>query len=218
MTSERKPVTADELLAMGKDGSRYELIRGVLVPKEPTGEPLMTAEELLLLPRGDGRRYELIRGVLVEKMPTGDAHGDTTVLTAYFLTQYTFDSGNGVTRTGEPGFRLATEPDTVRAPDVAWIASGRIPEGTQGYPEFAPDLAIEVKSPSNSNAEMGEKASMWLAFGSREVWVLDPENSSVIVRRGYSPPVVLSENDVLDGWDLLPGFSVEVWRLFRRQR
>ena len=218
MTSERKPVTADELLAMGKDGSRYELIRGVLVPKEPTGEPLMTAEELLLLPRGDGRRYELIRGVLVEKMPTGDAHGDTTVLTAYFLTQYTFDSGNGVTRTGEPGFRLATEPDTVRAPDVAWIASGRIPEGTQGYPELAPDLAIEVKSPSNSNAEMGEKASMWLAFGSREVWVLDPENSSVIVRRGYSPPVVLSENDVLDGGDLLPGFSVEVWRLFRRQR
>ena len=218
MASERKPVTADELLAMGKAGSRYELIRGVLVPKEPTGEPLMTAEELLLLPRGDGRRYELIRGVLVEKMPTGDAHGDTTVLTAYFLTQYTFDSGNGVTRTGEPGFRLATEPDTVRAPDVAWIASGRIPEGTQGYPELAPDLAIEVKSPSNSNAEMGEKASMWLAYGTQQVWILNPENNTVIVRRGYSSPVFLSENDVLEGGDLLPGFSVEVWRLFRRQR
>ena len=218
MTSNRKPITADELFAMPKDGNRYELIRGVLVPKEPTGEPLMTAEELLRLPRGNGKRYELIRGVLVEKMPTGDAHGDTTVLTAYFLTQYTFDSGHGVTRTGEPGFRLETEPDTVRAPDVAWITSGRIPEGTQGYPELAPDLAIEVKSPSNSNAEMGEKASMWLAYGSQQVWILNPENTTVIVRRPYSEAVVLSENDVLDGGDLLPGFSIEVWRFFRRQR
>ena len=218
MTSERKPVTADELLAMGKAGGGYELIRGTLVPKHPTGGQVMTAEELLRLPRGQGKRYELIRGVLVEKMPTGDAHGDTTVLTAYFLTQYTFDSGNGVTRTGEPGFRLATEPDTVRAPDVAWIASGRIPEGTQGYPELAPDLAIEVKCPSNSNAEMGEKASMWLAYGTQQVWILNPENNTVTVRQGYSSPVVLSENDVLEGGDLLPGFSVEVWRLFRRQR
>ena len=218
MTSERKQVTADELLAMGKAGSGYELIRGTLVPKQPTGEPVMTAEELLRLPRGEGKRYELIRGVLVEKMPTGDAHGDTTVLTAYFLTQYTFDSGHGVTRTGEPGFRLGTDPDTVRAPDVAWIALGRIQEGTQGYPELAPDLAIEVKSPSNSNAEMGEKASMWLAYGSQQVWILNPENTSVIVRRPNCEPVVLSEADLLEGGDLLPGFSVEVWRLFRRQR
>ena len=218
MTSEGKPVTADELLAMGKAGNGYELIRGTLVPKHPTGEPVMTAEELLRLPRGEGRRYELIRGVLVEKMPTGDSHGDTTVLTAYYLTQYTFDTGNGVTRTGEPGFRLRTNPDTVRAPDVAWIASGRIPEGTEGYPELAPDLAVEVKSPGNSSAEMGEKASMWLAFGSHEVWILDPESSSVIVRKPNSEPVSLSENEVLDGGDLLPGFSVEVWRLFRRSR
>ena len=218
MTNQRKPVTADELLAMGKAGSGYELIRGTLVPKRPTGEPVMTAEELLRLPRGQGKRYELIRGVLVEKMPTGDSHGDTTVLTAYFLTQYTFDSGNGVTRTGEPGFRLRTDPDTVRAPDVAWIASGRIPEGTEGYPELAPDLAVEVKSPSNSNPEMGEKASMWLSFGSQQVWILNPENTTVIVQRLDSEPVVLSESDLLDGGDLLPGFSVEVWRLFRRQR
>lgn len=218
MTSDRKPVTADELLAMPKDGNRYELIRGVLVPKEPTGEPLMTAEELLRLPRGEGKRYELIRGVLVEKMPTGDMHGDSTVLTAYFLTQYTFESGNGVTRTGEPGFRLETDPDTVRAPDVAWIASGRIAEGTQGYPQLAPDLAVEVKSPSNSNAEMGEKASMWLAYGSQQVWILNPENTTVIVRRPNVEPVTLGEDDVLDGGELLPGFSTPVWRLFRRQR
>ena len=178
---------------------------------------LMTADELLRLPRGDGKRYELIRGVLAEKMPTGDPHADTTSLTSYFLTQYTFESGNGVTRTGEPGFRLETEPDTVRAPDVAWIASGRITQGTQGYPDLAPDLAVEVKSPSNSNAEMDEKASMWLAYGSQQVWILNPENTTVIVRQPNIEPVILGEDDVLDGGELLPGFFIEVWRLFRRQ-
>jgi Uma2 family endonuclease len=203
---------------MGKDGNRYELIRGTLVPKEHAGKTLMTAEELLRLPRGQGRRYELIRGVLVEKMPTGNPHADTTSLAAYFLTHYTFETGNGETRTGEPGFRLEDEPDTVRAPDVAWISPGRIPENTQGYPELAPDLAVEVKSPSNSNPEMGEKASMWLAYGSRQVWILDPEHITVTVRRLNSEPIVLSENDLLDGGELLPEFSVEVWRLFRRER
>ena len=217
MTGDRKPITADEWLAMPKDDNRYELIRGVLVPREPTGEPLITAEQLLRLPRGKGTRCELIRGVLIEKMPTGDAHRDTTVLTAYHLTQYTFDTEHGVTRTGEPGFRLETEPDTVRAPDVAWIAPGRIPEGTQGYPELAPDLAVEVKSPSNSNPEMYEKASMWLAYGTRQVWVLDPENMTATIHRLGSEPVVFSENDILDGSDLLVGFSIEVWKLFRRQ-
>jgi Uma2 family endonuclease len=65
---------------------------------------------------------------------------------------------------------------------------------------------------------MGEKASMWLAYGSRQVWILDPEHITVTVRRLNSEPIVLSENDLLDGGELLPGFSVEVWRLFRRER
>ncbi len=183
-----------------------------------TKQKLMTADELLQLPRGEGKRYELIRGALVEKMPTGDPHGDTAALTSYFLTQYTFDSGYGVTRVGEPGYRLERGPDTVRAPDVAWIAPGRIPVGTQGYPELAPDLAVEVKSPSNSNAEMAAKAVMWLCYGSQQSWVLNPENTTVIVHRPNVEPVTLTEGDVLDGGDLLPGFSTPVWRLFRRQR
>ena len=183
-----------------------------------TKQKLMTADELLRLPKGEGRRYELIRGVLVEKMPTGDPHGDTVVLTSYFLTQYTFDSGYGVTRAGEPGYRLDREPDTVRAPDVAWISPDRIPEGAQGYPEFAPDLVVEVKSPSNSNAEIAAKAAMWLCYGSRQAWVLDPEDTTVTIHRPNTEPVVPTEDDVIDGGDLLPGFSCPVWRLFRRRR
>ena len=183
-----------------------------------TKQKLMTADELLRLPKGEGTRYELIRGVLVEKMPTGDPHGDTVVLTSYFLTQYTFDSGYGVTRTGEPGYRLDREPDTVRAPDVAWIAPGRIPEGAQGYPEFAPDLVVEVKSPSNSNAEIAAKAAMWLCYGSRQAWVLDPQDTTVTIHRPNVEPVVLTEDEMIDGGDLLPGFTSSVWRLFRRRR
>ena len=105
----------------------------------------------------------------------------------------------------------------MRAPGVVWIAPGRIPAGTQGYPELAPDLAVEVKSPGNSNREMAAKAGMWLSYGSREVWVADPERVAITVYRPNAAPVTLGEDDVLDGGDLLPGFSVPVWQLFRRR-
>ena len=182
------------------------------------GTKLITADELLAMPR-DGNRYELVRGVLITKMPTGKHHGDVTALIAYFITRYTFDANYGSTTTGEPGYRLDRDPDTVRAPDVAWFSPERVPApGTQGYPDVAPDLVVEVKSPSNSNPEMAAKARMWLCYGSRMAVVADPQNSTLTLYRPDSEPIALSEDDVLEGGDLLPGFSVEVWRLFRRQR
>ena len=183
-----------------------------------TKTKLITADELLLLSGDDGKRYELVRGVLIEKMPTGDPHGDTTALASYYLTQYTFDSDYGVVRTGEPGYRLERSPDTVRAPDVAWISPGRIPPGTQGYPELAPDLVVEVKSPGNSPPEMAAKAQMWLCYGSRVAVTLDPAATSAIVYRADAVPVVLGADDVLNLDDPMPGFSCPVWRFFRRQR
>ena len=180
---------------------------------------LITADELLRLPKGEGKRYELIRGVLIEKMPTGDPHGNAVVRTANLIFTYSEDTDYGVTRTGEPGYRLERGPDTVRAPDVAWIAPGRIPPpGTQGYPELAPDLAVEVKSPSNSNPEMAAKAQMWLCYGSRVAVTLDPNTSSAIVYRPNAEPTILGEYDTLDLNDIMPGFSRPVWRFFRRQR
>ena len=179
---------------------------------------LITADELLRLPRGDGRRYELIRGRLVEKMPAGDPHGDVTGMAYFRLTQYVADSGYGVPRVGEPGYRLERGPDTVRAPDVAWIAPGRIAPGTQGYPELAPDLAVEVKSPGNSRPEMAAKCWMWLSYGSRVALSLDPETVAAVVYRPGAEAVSLGEDDVLDLGDLLPGFSCPVWRVFRRRR
>ena len=183
-----------------------------------TSSKLLTADDLLALPRGYGRRYELIRGVLVEKMGTGDPHAMVLVWFTNTLANYVASDGYGDLRVGEPGYLLDLDPDTVRCPDLAWIAPGRIPPDTRGYPNLAPDLAVEVKSPSNSNPEMAAKARMWLSYGSQEVWVADPERVTVTIYRLNDEPQTLGEDDELSGGDLLPGFTTPVWRLFRPQR
>ena len=186
-----------------------------------TPSRLMTADDLLAMERVPGKRYELVRGVLTEKaVPTGDPHAATVLRAGSVVLQYTDATDYGEARAGEPGYRLESNPDTVRAPDLAWFAPGRIPLGTIGFPQLTPDLCIEVASPSNSRRDrlLSEKAQMWLDFGSREVWVLNPEDSTVTRYRPGRTPVSLGEDDVLDGEELLPGFSVSVWQLFRRQR
>ena len=182
-----------------------------------TSQKLMTAEELLLLP-DDGYRYELTKGELTEKMPPpGDLHGDVTGRFSFELRAYSEANDFGVVR-DNAGFRTESDPDTVRAPDVAWIAPGRIAEPILGYQPLTPDLVVEIKSPSDTPGMVAERAAMWLDFGGREVWYGDPETTAVTRYRPGQEPQVLGEDDVLDGGDLLPGFSVPVWRLFRRHR
>ena len=186
-----------------------------------TPSRLMTADELLVMERVPGKRYELIRGVLTEKeVPTGHPHGIVVARTAGPMFQYAEGSDYGEVIAGEPGYHLERDPDTVRAPDVAWFAPGRIPPGTTGFPELTPDLCVEVASPSNSRRDrlLSDKAQMWLDFGAQEVWVLNPEDVTVTRYRSDQTPVVLGEDDILDGEELLPGFSISVWQLFRRQR
>ena len=181
-----------------------------------TTQKLITAEELLLMSQnGGGKRYELVRGVLIKRVATGDPHAVAVSRIDYALTDYAEINDYGETRAGEPGYRLEISPDTVRAPDVAWIAPGRIPEGTQGFPHLAPDLVVEVLSP---HQDLSEKAAMWLSFGSREVWLADPETTTLTRYRPDRDPETLTEDATLDGGDLLPGFSTPVWRLFRRHR
>ena len=181
-----------------------------------TERKLMTADELLLLPRGI-KRYELIRGSLIQ-YPLNEAPvGLATSRIGYAVSNWADSHDYGRTAIG-CGYRLERDPDTVRAATLTWVAPGRIPKGTQGYPDIAPDLAVEVKSPSNSWPEISSKAYMWLSYGSQEVWVADPPTTTVTIYKLHSPPVTLGEDDVLDGGDLLPGFSTPVWRLFRRRR
>ncbi len=178
-----------------------------------TKHRLITGDELLMMP-GDGKWHELIHGVLSEKVAPGYTHGEVESRTATALSNYSDANDYGTVISGDPGHRLERNPDTVRAPDVAWIAPGRVPAGTRGYP----NLAVEVKSPSNSYAALEDKALMWLSYGSREVWIIDPECVTVTRYRPGVPPEMLYEDDILDGGDLLPGFTIPVWRLFRRQR
>ena len=176
----------------------------------------MTADELLLLPRGI-KRYELIRGSLIQYPLNEEPVGLAASHISYALGSYSDSHDYGRTAIG-CGYWLERDPDTVRAATITWVAPGRIPKGTQGYPELAPDLAVEVKSCSTSHPEITAKACMWLSCGSQQVWVACPLTATIIVYRPNIAPVTLSEDDVLDGGELLPGFSTPVWRLFRRRR
>ena len=182
---------------------------------------LMTAAEFQALAKVPGRRYELIRGVLKEKaVGTGLAHSINLSFAHFALFPHTAGADNGLLCIGEPCYRVGRNPDTVLCPDMAWIAPGRIPPGTTGYPELTPDLCIEVASPSNARADrqLADKAQLWLDFGAREVWVLNPEDTTVTRYHPRMRLAILGADDILDGGELLPGFSIAVWQLFRRQR
>lgn len=183
-----------------------------------TARKLITADEFLAMPEVDGKKYELVRGVLVEKVATGHPHSVVVVMIATVLNLFAGPRNYGVVVAGEPGYLLEIGPDTVRCPDVAWVAPERIPEGFRGFPNLVPDLVVEVKSPRNSYPEMQRRAEMWLGFGARQVWTADPDHATITRRASGEEPVVLGEDYTIDGGDLLPDFTAPVWSLFRWQR
>ena len=134
---------------------------------------LMTAEELLLMPDDDVKR-ELVRGVLTEEMPPGDEHGALVAHIAWLFTSYCYENDYGQMRAGDSGFVLERGPDTVRGPDLAWVAPERLAAPVRGYAELAPDLVVEVRSPNDSRRHMTERAMMWLSHGVRMAVVADP--------------------------------------------
>ena len=183
-----------------------------------TARKLITADEFLTMPKGDGKKYELVRGVLVEKVATGYPHSVVVVMIATVLNLFAGPRNYGVVVAGEPGYLLEIGPDTVRCPDVAWVAPQRIPEGFRGFPNLVPDLVVEVKSPGNSYPEMQRRAEMWLSFGARQVWTADPDHCAITQRAPGEEAVILGEDDIIDGGDLLPDFTAPVWSLSRWQR
>jgi len=132
----------------------------------PWAEPvLMTAAELLRLP-DDGWRYELVEGRLVRMSPTGWRHGRVDMALLRAVDRFVEEHHLGNVCPAETGFRISPEggPDTVLAPDLAFVRAGREPAaGTDGYPHLAPDLVAEGVSPSQGRAEMGAKAQRWLS-------------------------------------------------------
>jgi Uma2 family endonuclease len=176
---------------------------------------LMTADELLALPRGQFR-YELINGELKKMSPAGQKHGRITVRLTVPLAKHVRDRQLGEVYAAETGFKLKSNPDTVRAADIAFVGKERlrILGETESYWPGAPDLAVEVNSPSDTVLEVEKKVMEWLEFGSRLVWVVSSKLHTVTVYRSLIEIVVLTENDTLDGGDVLPGFQIPIAEIF----
>lgn len=178
-----------------------------------TSPDLMTADELarLNLPN---KRTELIRGRLVVREPAGFRHGVVAVRVARHLEEFVTANDLGVVVAAETGFKLATSPDTVRAPDCGFVSKVRVPNPLpRGYFPKAPDLAVEVLSPDDRPGEVLAKVSDWLSGGSLLVWVIDPDRRKASVYRADGSVSLVSEDEALDGESLLPGFALALAKI-----
>src|SRR3954469_15858659 len=181
---------------------------------------LITANELLVMPHRDEHgnqcRFELIRGELKIMSLAKPLHGVVCARLNFRLSGFVEEHDLGETFGAETGFLVEHDPDSVLGPDVAFVSHERLVtvENFEKYFPFAPDLAVEVLSPGNTVREINEKVAMYFAAGSRAVWVFNPKKRTAAVYTSPSDVRVLGEQDTLDGGEVLPGFRLELSRLF----
>jgi len=175
----------------------------------------MTAEQLLQYTH-EPYQQELVEGRLYEMEPPGAEHGRVAMQIAMLLAHAVDESGLGIVFASEVGFQLASDPDTVRAPDVAFIAADRVPETgiPRGYWPGPPDLAIEVVSPSDRHSKVEGKALDWLAAGTRAVVVVDPPLRTATVYRSRHDIRIISADEPLELDDVVAGWSPLVGAFF----
>ena len=175
----------------------------------------MTAEDLLNMP-DDGFRYELVRGELRKMSPAGHVHGEYAASILISLGTHVKANRLGRVYAAETGFRLESNPDHVRAPDAAFVRRERADAvgDAPGYFPGAPDLVIEVVSPSDSYTEVDEKVADWLNAGAQAVVVVNPRGRVVRVHRSLTVVVVLTESDTLDVSDIVQGWQMPVREIF----
>jgi Uma2 family endonuclease len=175
----------------------------------------MTADELLFLPK-DGMRYELVRGELKQMAPAGFEHGIVIAKLTWRLGQHVETHQLGVVCGAETGFKISSNPDTVRAPDIAFVSRERLAEIgiTKKFWAGAPNLAVEVLSPGDTVDEVGEKVEDWLAAGTKAVWIVSSKLRNVTVYRSLADVVTLTEKDELSGHDVVPDFRCKVAKIF----
>jgi Uma2 family endonuclease len=180
----------------------------------------LTADQLLLMPDHGHYRYELVKGVLNVMEPAGAQHGSVAMEIAWRLMQHVGANGLGKVFAAETGFKIRSNPDTVRAPDAAFVRQERIEQTgiPSGFWPGAPDLAVEVVSPSDSFTEVDEKVVDWLSAGTRLVIVVDPRTRTATVHRQEGSALRLRETDLLRGEEVVPGWSVVLSELFPAAR
>jgi Uma2 family endonuclease len=176
---------------------------------------LMTAEELFFMGSASSG-YELVKGELKKMSPTGGEHGAVVVNLTVPLGHHVKANKLGIVFGAETGFKLATNPDTVRAPDIAFVRRERIP--AEGRPKSywigPPDLAVEVLSPGDAAQEVEEKVHQYLESGSLMVWVVNPKHQTVTVYRSLTDIKILTAADTLEGQDVVEGFRCSVAEIF----
>jgi Uma2 family endonuclease len=180
------------------------------------GRRPVTAEELLRTP-DDGLRRELVRGEVRTMAPAGSAHGRIAMNTSTPLDRHVRSNGLGVVFAAETGFRISENPDSVRAPDTAFVRRERVETvgEMEGYWPGAPDLAIEVISPNDRFSEVEEKVTDWLAAGARMVLIASPQGRTVTIRHSEREALILSKGETIDGGEVVPGWTLPVADVFR---
>jgi Uma2 family endonuclease len=174
---------------------------------------LLTAGELEQLPDDDSVQIELDEGELITMAPASEDHGYFEGRIYRLIANHVEAHKLGRVYAGDTGFRLSD--DTVRSPDVAFVRKSRVAEvRSQGFAKGAPDLAIEIISPSNTFRQMSRKVRQYFAAGCQTVWVVYPERQEIEVFESSGADRTLTREDRLEAPGLLPGFSILVADLF----
>lgn len=174
--------------------------------------------ELLGLPENADKRLELVEGVVIE-MPggSGGRHGETGIVLARQLSNHVYDNNLGRMTGAETCYRLYKNPngkDTVRCPDIGFVTIERAPQPLPPeYVPYAPDLAVEIISPNDKADDVQRKVLDYLNYGVRLVWVIYPDTRTIVVHTPAGSRM-LGQDDMLDGGDVLPGFSLLVRNIF----
>jgi Uma2 family endonuclease len=175
----------------------------------------MTSEQLARFQVAD-KRTELVRGRLVVREPASPQHGRVAAQILIEIGIYLRAHPIGVVYAAETGFTLTRQPDTVRAPDVAYVRADRVPASAgTGFDEMAPDLVVEVLSPGDRARTVRTKVAHWLRAGTSLVWLIDPRHRTAHVFRADGTDTALTSADELDGEGVLPGFRAPLSRLLR---
>jgi len=175
----------------------------------------MTLEEFLQLPEEDAYKLELVRGLVVREPRPGSRHGQVSMILGAALHQHVSAQGLGTVLI-ETGYVLSRTEHTLRGPDLSFVSAGRGGSGVlpEGAFQGAPDLAVEVLSPSNRAGEIREKVADYLGAGCSLVWVVDPRRRRVSVHEPGKATSFLEVPATLDGAPVLPGFRLTLVELF----